>query len=582
MKKCTTLLQYFLCTAILAATYTIFPLATYASFEKKGSVLVPIRTAAEQLNAKVDWNDLSRSVILLKGSHRLEVTIGSREATLDGKLVDLQNPVQLADSRTVVPLSLLTNFFGINGVWNENEDKLMVLSKPLGVPMDYKAQGVVNKNRAAYNLQLNLNENGELIVQASISVDNLSEDSWIKIVFYMIPNVFTEENKSKLAHPEDYAEDSAQFDMQEVLVNGQKAEFQLSMDTLSIPLKDTLNPKQNAQVSISYKMKLSKVGNRIAWDGKDTYYLAQWYPMLATYQGGGWNKADYYPIGESYHTTPSDFKLHYELPTGYSLISSSDSDLRQGISSGDIEVAQVKELFAMIYKEKKMESRIVDGVELRVFQDMNDESDIQKAVTTAADAVQYFQQTFGKYPLKQLDIVMGSGTMEYPGIVTVSSLSAIGEHFYQTLVHEIAHQWWYAVVSNDPFRESWLDEGITQLSTFLFLYDQRGELEHPGMDKAQAKLVSLRQAGTPLYSNRLLTEDERTFPLACYSQPTLKLWDLFNHFGGMNTAKTFLGSYYDHYSFKQVNTKEFVKFTEAYFLVDDEFFKEWLNLNKVE
>jgi aminopeptidase N len=37
-----------------------------------------------------------------------------------------------------------------------------------------------------------------------------------------------------------------------------------------------------------------------------------------------------------------------------------------------------------------------------------------------------------------------------------------------TVVHENAHQWWYALVGNDQFNYSWQDEGLAEYSSLLF------------------------------------------------------------------------------------------------------------------
>lgn len=58
------------------------------------------------------------------------------------------------------------------------------------------------------------------------------------------------------------------------------------------------------------------------------------------------------------------------------------------------------------------------------------------------------------------------GGMEYPGIVTVlDSIQDVSE----IIAHGIAHQWFYGIVSNDAFHEPWVDEGMTQFATFLYL-----------------------------------------------------------------------------------------------------------------
>ena len=40
--------------------------------------------------------------------------------------------------------------------------------------------------------------------------------------------------------------------------------------------------------------------------------------------------------------------------------------------------------------------------------------------------------------------------------------------FMKVIVHEIAHQWWYAIVGNNEAKEAWLDESLSEYSTALF------------------------------------------------------------------------------------------------------------------
>lgn len=64
--------------------------------------------------------------------------------------------------------------------------------------------------------------------------------------------------------------------------------------------------------------------------------------------------------------------------------------------------------------------------------------------------------------------------MEYPGIVTARSIRNTGpvnlEDLKYMIDHEIAHQWFYGVVSNDPYNDAWLDEGFANFSEAVYVY----------------------------------------------------------------------------------------------------------------
>ena len=50
--------------------------------------------------------------------------------------------------------------------------------------------------------------------------------------------------------------------------------------------------------------------------------------------------------------------------------------------------------------------------------------------------------------------------------VVAATLS--GKDALHAIVHETAHQWWYAAVGSDQIDEAWQDEGLTEYSTALF------------------------------------------------------------------------------------------------------------------
>lgn len=64
-----------------------------------------------------------------------------------------------------------------------------------------------------------------------------------------------------------------------------------------------------------------------------------------------------------------------------------------------------------------------------------------------------------------------------------------------------------------------------------------------------------------------------------YLKSNVMLWKLFEQRGGLKEAEKFLKTYYDYYKLKEVNSKEFIRFTKYYFnLKDDSAFEEWLQI----
>ncbi|MDF2653479.1 MAG: hypothetical protein K0Q73_9284, partial [Paenibacillus sp.] len=413
-------------------------------------------------------------------------------------------------------------------------------------------------NKAAYDLTLRMNETGEFSTSVSITATNVSSDDWDKLVLYMIPNVFTDSTNKQAFR------DSAKLEIQEIRLNGQPTSYKLDGDTLTILLPQKLSPNGKATIEMNYDFRVPENGIRFSKQD-NTYLLAQWYPMLATYNHG-WNKEPYTPISESYYTDFSNFTLNYKLPEGFKIITSSDKD--PSGSSGQISVENVKELFVAVTKDMAPISKRVGDIEIRAWGGAVDQDKVNQSLEIAVNAIKYFDQNIGPYPHKQFDLILGgASSMEYPGTITVG-LTDNAVSLKHTIVHEIAHQWFYGVVSNDPYHDGWLDEGMSELAASLYLHDfSFAERFYKTNAKASGLSISTYQ-GSDIIN-------------CLYAQPVMKYKTLIESLGGQDQGMKFLQSYWTNYQFKQVDTKEFVRFTKAYFAMrDDAFFKDWLFLKE--
>jgi aminopeptidase N len=94
----------------------------------------------------------------------------------------------------------------------------------------------------------------------------------------------------------------------------------------------------------------------------------------------------------------------------------------------------------------------------------------QTTLTIAAESVEYFNEQFGQYTYPTLSVVQTGfclGGMEYPALTMISDSLDEASALY-TVVHENAHQWWYALVGSDQANYSWQDEGLAEYSSLLF------------------------------------------------------------------------------------------------------------------
>ena len=97
-------------------------------------------------------------------------------------------------------------------------------------------------------------------------------------------------------------------------------------------------------------------------------------------------------------------------------------------------------------------------------------------LAAAKAALEHAGRNWLPYPYPHLTLVgppvganLESGGMEYPTFVTAYARTDPVEPrdvlLWEVTVHEVAHNWWQAMVASNEFEEAWLDEGVTTWAT---------------------------------------------------------------------------------------------------------------------
>ncbi|MGP7815892.1 M1 family metallopeptidase, partial [Niallia sp. 01092] len=410
---------------------------------------------------------------------------------------------------------ILCTFFNKEKKLTSNEAKV-TLSKS-----NYTPKTISPGSQSNYNIDLVMDTDGLFTANVSINIENISNESWDNLTLYFIPNMFVNKNSPSLDSPSEVKIKSIQIDNKEAV-------YTLIKDKLSIPLKERLPHKENITFKMNYTFTLPKNGFRFTKNGSN-YHLAQWYPMVPTYRND-WNKQDYSFNGESYHTAFCNFKINLDIPKEYTVVTTSSNDIFPSKNKSLFRINNVKDVFIALLKNPQIMQKEVDNVNIRVFTMNGTDENLAEYIKIAANSFVYFQKTIGTYPYKQLDIIIDGNGMEYPGIVTAASIYDYNYNediIKQIIVHEIAHQWFYGLVSNDPYKNAWLDEGFAEIASSLFFMPKGNKLlKYRNLDNLK-----------PMPSNLPLDKYEQsTQSNYIYSQSYSKLAQIFNQQGGKRAA----------------------------------------------
>ena len=88
--------------------------------------MLPARFVAENLGAKVEWDEEKRLVTITGKDVTILITIGSDTATVNGKEVKLDSPAFIENNRTYTPIRFISEELGATVEWIESEQKVVI------------------------------------------------------------------------------------------------------------------------------------------------------------------------------------------------------------------------------------------------------------------------------------------------------------------------------------------------------------------------------------------------------------------------------------------------------------------------
>ncbi len=209
------------------------------------------------------------------------------------------------------------------------------------------------------------------------------------------------------------------------------------------------------------------------------------YPVLAVpREDGTWSLDDGLPMGDTLVAESSFFHAWVSVPSTMTLLSSAVISSITPYTAGtrttyELVSGPAREFTLVLGKEYEEKERIIQGVKIRSYYLPGDEDAAQAALTYASAAWQVYSHRFGTYPYVKMDVIetmLINRGMEYP------LMSQLGVELFRDerrkleflTAHEVGHQWWYNQVGNDQINEPWLDEGLTEYSTYFYYQDIYG------------------------------------------------------------------------------------------------------------
>ena len=320
-------------------------------------------------------------------------------------------------------------------------------------------------------------ESKTLSVKQSVDYINEFDVELNELYFHLYPNAYREDARFKPFTDADMADaypDGVSYGginitalkvggkTQEIVIGGQDD------DILIVSFGDCLMPTSRIKIEMEYTVTVPNVRHRLGYYNK-TVNLGNFYPIACVYENGEFESSPYYSNGDPFYSAVANYKVSITAPKKYTAAMSGlcvvteTQDEKKTFAS-----QQAARDFAIVLGEFQQVSTTADGVAVTYY--YYDDESFDASLNAAADSVKTFNELFGKYPYKSLSVVQThflNGGMEYPALVYASDRQR-GELYRDVIIHEVAHQWWYALVGNNQISHAWLDETLAEYSATLF------------------------------------------------------------------------------------------------------------------
>lgn len=269
------------------------------------------------------------------------------------------------------------------------------------------------------------------------------------------------------------------IEVHEVAINGTPLNFVFDEQTdtlMYVNLPNLIANGETVTVTLKYTLTIPPVQGRLG-QYRGVTSLLNWYPVLAFYNGDGWDHTPYVAWHQPWLVEAANYQVQLRVPVGEVVVTSGQvvarSDDGQGMQCLEIEGWGVRDFAILCSRRFEVHDSEVLGVKVKVFSFPEHREHALLALRTAVESLKEFSAVFGPYPHPEFKVVESHFAWngnESTGMIQIDhrvfETPRLASRYLEHLVtHETCHQWWYSTVGTDGFRETWMDEGLVTYLT---------------------------------------------------------------------------------------------------------------------
>ena len=318
---------------------------------------------------------------------------------------------------------------------------------------------------------------------------------------------------------------------------------------LFVPVTDGWQAEEWIEITLTYTVQVPHMAYRFGVDN-GIWALGNAFAIPAVWEEGDWRTDEYYPVSDPFLSDCMNWTVSVSVPEGFLCAGSGypTAQTADGRTRYDFVASAVRDFALVVSDRFHVAQQEQDGVLVSAY--ATDASRAREMLDDGKRALACFSERYGAYPYQSYtlcEISFPMGGMEYPALAMIASdrLDAGGEALETVVAHEVAHQWWYAVVGSDPVNQAWQDEALSQFSMLEYLEDRYGvsrREEYEQRELESALRVTVPRGVTPgAPLDRFSSMSE--YSLVVYDRGAAMLCALDRMLDGGLDA--FLGAYYE-------------------------------------
>lgn len=323
-----------------------------------------------------------------------------------------------------------------------------------------------------YNIKLDLDTSNKTLTQEVImEIKNNTNKNFDEIIIRdMTPSLLK-------YYKENYEpESNLTSNIIDIKENDIKLKYIIEQESIvKVKLNKTLKPNNTTKIKINMRTDIPKRQDRFGYinrDDGDIYSLSFCFPYLADNINEEWILNPYFDDWESRSYDLANYEIEIKHPKDYLVIAVGKEKTDNGITK--ITANNVRDIAIVLSNMIKKDSFKVNEITINNYYLDSKYTQIYRKLTKLVieDAIKVYTNSIGKYPYDELDITplllgFGYGGMEYPSLIMTNATSFYDGtivdplSLFEWLSHEIAHQWFYATIGNNEYKEAWIDEWFT-------------------------------------------------------------------------------------------------------------------------